>query len=104
MFGIALDLGGAAHVAFDQNALRGAVGGKHGREIDGLARDEHLGSLGVGNDRFGGLAGARGRESGEGDGRAHQLKELAAAFRIGEFGRLLGELAVKPDLDVFGVG
>lgn len=47
MIGVALDLGGPAHVAFDQDPLRGPVGGQHGREVDGLARDERFGSLAV---------------------------------------------------------
>ncbi len=94
MVGVPLDLGGATHVALDENALGvTAVGDRRG-EVQRTPGDHVLGRPHVGDDGLGGLLRACGQPR-EGERRAHHAHELAAAGGIRELGGLLRELAVE---------
>ena len=103
MPGVPLDLRRTALVALHQHARR-IPAERHGGGIEErLAGDEFLGSAHVRHDHLGRLLRA-GRHAGERQRRAHQPQELPTPDRIGELGRLLGELPVEVCLEGIGVG
>ena len=77
MLRVPFDLGGTAHVAFDQHA-RGDAGLKQGSGVEQRpAGNNFLRRLHVGNDFFGRQLGA-GAQPGHGRGRSHQFQHIAA--------------------------
>ena len=103
MFGVSFDLGGMSLVALDEHGRRDAGEWIGGRKKQRAPRHQFFRLPHVRNDLFRRLfracAHARERER-----RAHQLQELAAAFRIVEFGCLRGEFTVQELLKLRGVG
>ena len=96
--GVAFDLGGAAEVALDEDALGVAAVEDRGGEEERASGDHVLRRLHVGDDLLLRLAGAGG-EAGERERGPHQRQELPAADGIVEERGLLGELAPEHLLD-----
>ncbi len=93
MLGIAVELGRPTHVALGEHADAVAAQRESRGVVERPPRNDVLGLADVGDDFFDRLA-ARGRTS-ERERRPHQLHEATPADRVGEFGRLLRELAVQ---------
>ncbi len=83
MLGVALHLGGPAHVAFGEQAVGKTVHRHGGGEEQRTPRNQVFRLAHVRHDVFGGLPGA-GRHTGQRQRRAHHLHEVAAAF-VGVF-------------------
>ena len=94
MLWVALDLGRTTHMALDQHRLCDTGERNGAGEEQRAARDEVLGLAHVGDDRLGGLLGAR-ADAGKGQRRAHQLQELTAALRVIPLGRLFRKFPVQ---------
>ena len=103
MLGVAFDFGRTPHMALDQDRLRDAGQRNGARKKQRTARDEVLGLLDVRDDLLGRLLGAR-ADAGERERRAHELQELAPAFRVVPLGGLLGELPVQVLAELERVG
>ena len=91
MSGVALDLDRPPHLALDQHAAGKAVDGNRRGEEQRLARNDRLGRLHVGHDRFGRLV-STAADAAQGQRRRHEPEKIAAAGLVEHFDRRVGKL------------
>ena len=103
MLGIALDLGGASHVAFNQYARAESAERHGGRVPERLAGDDFLGGADVRNNLLGGQLGA-GSEAGESRRGAHQFQKIAPADSARFVRSADSKLVVQEILVLLGFG